>query len=220
MKKSRFVSLVPVMAGPTLWDQQGRLGGDTDLALTPEAIARIHLLATTLRGKLAAICTGPEQACTEAGALLASGTKLKPRKIPGLKDPGIGLWQGMLESELERRYPSCFESWRADPATVSIPSGEEWADASSRLVTSLLKESDRLADGEARHLAVVLRPLAWSELVRLLTKRATSDIPTILGSGEEAPVLLDIERARDLVEDGGFRAASLVPRPFQRLLGT
>ncbi len=220
MKKSRFVSLLPIKAGPTPWDAQGRFAGETDLSLTPDAAARISALGATFRGKLAAICTGPEQSCIEGGVLFAGSTKPKPRKLESLRDPGIGLWQGMLESELERRYPACFESWKVDPASVSIPSGEEWLHASGRFICELLELSGRLADGEARHLALIVRPLAWAELVRIASKRATADIPAILDSDDERPMLVDIDRLRDHAEAAGLKAGSLISRPFLRLLGT
>ncbi len=220
MKKSRFVSVLLVNAGPTLWDLQGRFGGSADVPLSDEAVARITALAATYRGKIASLCCGPETACREA-SLLMSPSRPKPRELNDLREPEIGLWQGMLDTELERRYPSCFDSWRTDPASVSIPSGEEWMKASRRLVESLLKEGDRLADGEARHLAVVVRPLAWAELIRVATRRATSDIGGILsGSSDLSPLLLDAHRLRDSLAEAAADPAPRVRRPLQRLLGT
>jgi len=224
MKKSRFVSILLVNAGPTQWDLQHRFGGTTDLPLSQDGIDRIAALGQAFLGKVASVSCGPEEACKQAAAIF-SPQRPKPRVVEAFRDPAIGRWQGMLESELERRYPSCFESWRADPATVSIPSGEEWNDASPRLIGAVLKEGDRLGEGEARHMAVVVRPLAWAELVRLATKRATSDISTILAAPDDVgPYLIDVDRLRESIEEGGFSPASLVPRPLQRplkrLLGT
>lgn len=60
-----------------------------------------------------------------AAAFAAAGRPAPPlRGEPGLAEIGQGAWEGLLQREVEERYPAEIAGWRLDPARVQAPGGE------------------------------------------------------------------------------------------------
>ncbi len=161
MASSRQLRIVLIRVGATDWDREGRLGGSADLPMCPAGSACVARLAQELRGRdLSAILCGPDEASTQAAAMLRSQAGGRIRSLEALREVHVGLWEGMKPADLEERYPSAFRQWRADPTTIAIPSGEPVREALARIAGELRRVLARARS--ERPIAILLRPLARS----------------------------------------------------------
>lgn len=160
MAKTQHCRLLLMRSGATDWDEAGRLQGSVDLPLSAGAHAglgeRVALLGTT---ELAVVLCGPDEASRETAEAIAAQTGCSVKVVDGLREVNMGLWEGMLTSEFEQRYPRVCRQWQEDPASVIAPEGEGWEEVQERVLASLTRELDRYQKVGA--VGVVLRPFVW-----------------------------------------------------------
>ncbi len=169
MGKPTGYTIVLVRTGQTDWDASGRLIGVTDLPMNAEGESEFHHAVQTFRQsddspEISVILTAAEDAAQKGAAILNFGKSAKIRTIDGLVNVGLGLWEGVLASDLEDRCKTAYREWTESPTRITPPEGESLLDAQDRLIGSLFK-AIRKAKGDHPVVAVVLRPLAWG-LVR------------------------------------------------------
>lgn len=187
MAKAGDISILLIRSGATEWDDAGRLQGDTDLPLSEAGRQRlIHDLAafSASTGRtldVAAVLHGPDDASRDSAALVSRAFSARRREIPDLRAVGLGLWEGMRAADLLDRQPTAFRHWLEDPAAVTAPEGEAFADAHHRLTNAL---SRAFARAGKRTLAVVLRPVAHGVIRCWLAGLPPSDL---CRTSEDAP---------------------------------
>ncbi|MFZ4576001.1 MAG: histidine phosphatase family protein [Phycisphaerales bacterium] len=173
MAQAKFLSLLLVRAGPTEWDRQGRITGSVDLPLPPTSCSAVAEAGAPYGSGVAVVLSGPESAAQTAAKVFAPRARV--RVVDELREPGLGLWEGLLETEVEQRYRACYREWRADPSSVSIPESEPMLAAQSRLVRAVVAQGARFAS-DAQHVAVIVRPIAWGLLRCWAENRALTDL--------------------------------------------
>lgn len=204
MAKSDIVELLLVRTGRTEWDDTGRLQGGTDLPLSEAGCADLaramdghlrHAGSPTITTALHA----PDEASTQTARMLTELGGGKAKSVTGLGAMKLGLWEGLLETELMDRYPTSYRQWRENPALVNPPEGETLLDTQLRLVQTLLKSTERAA---GKTLAVVLRPLEFGLVRATLAGRPTSDLWTMIEDGP-ATERLSVARGslKELIEN-------------------
>lgn len=186
MAKSEQVHLLLIRSGRTEWDDAGRLQGRTDLPLSPSGRSD---LTGTLPDSLgdgddepSQIVCGPDEASRETAEYISERTGAKVRSVPGLAAMKLGLWEGLLESDIEERHPSCYRQWRDDPASINVPEGETLHELQERLAGAMMKVCEK-ANG--RPVAVVLRPIEYALCRCWLNKKPTSELWTMLEDGPQ-----------------------------------
>ncbi len=149
--------------GETSWDADSRIIGQTDLPMTQagsdsvmEAIQQFHPTEP-----ISLILTSNEETAQRAAKLLASSPETKIKSIDALANIGMGLWEGVLQSDLEDRCPSAYNQWKDTPERIAPPEGESLFDAQDRLVSSIVKAISKVK-GTHPSIAIVLRPWAWA----------------------------------------------------------
>lgn len=180
MAKSSGYTIVLVRTGPTDWDESGRLIGTTDLPMSEhgetlfrDAIKRYTDLPET--PKISTILTSPEEASTKAAAILNHGHSAKIKEYEGFANVGLGLWEGVLATELEERNKTTYREWADSPMRISPPDGETMSVAQDRLVSTLIKALSKVK-GEHPTVALILRPLSWALLRRWIENSDTIDV--------------------------------------------
>ncbi len=182
------VDLLLVRCSRTEWDEAGRLGGDCDL---PACKAWGEELTQALHDRdlsgITAIITSPDEASAQTADHLRRLTDIKVRKVDGLSEVDLGLWEGQRFDELKDRFRGAFNQWAEDPASIVPPEAEPLADAENRLLGALAKAIEKL-NGKGSHVAVVVRPVAFHVLANRLRGMEPSDGwdaaasgPTLLG---------------------------------------
>ena len=170
-----------VQCGATDWSGpagQERMQGRISLPLSPvgqeQAAGAARRLAEI---ELAAVYSPDAEACLQTAKAVAAGHKgCKVRKLADLEEVNLGLWQGMLVSEVKSRHPRVYRQWLDEPASVTPPEGEGFTDAYQRVCAAVKKVIRRHgADSPAN--VVLVAPLLTAALVRCFLNRCPlSDI--------------------------------------------
>lgn len=169
------LNLILVRVGPTMWDLQGRLGGCADVPAAPGCIEALRVAMGVADPDGEFIMHGPGEVSTKLAAALTNGVEAKAKLAQGLTEVGLGLWEGMLAGEAERRYPTLYRQWRLDPILATPPEGEPIDEAQERLLVAIRKGIGRVP-ARGRTVAILLRPLAFGAVVAALEGMSTSGI--------------------------------------------
>ncbi len=138
-----MATVVLIRAGSTDYDDQHRLLGTLDMPINQRGLEEIRATAKLLaeRGiRLEAIYTSPDDpACSTAHAIADTQTSAKVREVDDLRNVNQGLWQGLPESDVRRRFPKLFRSAKDNSLSICPPEGETLSDACQRLTRVISK---------------------------------------------------------------------------------
>lgn len=177
MAKQHTYRVLLTRTGMTEWDDAGRLQGSVDLPLSGGSRSQLAEHVRVLDGvDLGVVLSGPDEASRETAEQIAEKTGATARVVEDLRDINLGLWQGMLSSEFERRYPRVCRQWQEDPAGVTAPEGEGFEEVRERVTTALMRELDRAKRSGA--VGVVLRPFVWGMVHCWLRSASTCELWT------------------------------------------
>src|SRR5262245_34650346 len=144
MAKAKHAGVWLVRAGPTTWDEEGRIVGAADIPLGASGRKAAAERAAGGRGQVISdVLCGPEEAGVQTANVCAEAVGAKVKSLPGLADVGLGLWEGVLAEAQEDRCKTVFRRWRSDPGTVSVPGGESLESARDRMIEVFRKEVPR-----------------------------------------------------------------------------
>lgn len=173
------IALIPCAASE--WREEGRLLGRVEVAPTPQGERDAAVWAESLRPLgLVTILHAGDELSTRTAKIVAKALGIKTRKVSSLAEVDVGLWAGLTEDDLQKRYATAYRELCESPLNVNPPNGETIADAEKRLTTELQK---LLKKNGVPAIALVERPLALA-----LTRRS-------IEGGEEATIW---ENARDV----------------------
>jgi len=204
MNKLNDITAVVVRCGRTEWDDQDRLQGRTDLPLSAsgrEAVsACVRDLIESLTGEPPAVVNcGPDEASVQTAKMLAEPIGARVKSLEGLQGMNLGVWDGLLSSQLMERFPSAYREWKDRPDSVNPPEGETFEDLSHRVLMAACRVLDK-ANG--RPVAFVLRPISYGLIVSWLTGQSTNRIWSILDDGPQAQSLqIPRDRIRTTMEE-------------------
>lgn len=125
---------------------------------------------------MAAVVTGPDEASRQTAEALAAKAGCGVKVVDELREINLGLWEGMLASEFERRYPRVCRQWLEDPASVMAPEGENLEEVRERVMGALSRELDRWR--KTGPVAAVLRPIVWRVVYCSLRSVSTCEMWT------------------------------------------
>ncbi len=163
-----------ILAGPTVWDAEGRLCGSHSLPLSDEAPGMIRALADSIPHAVSAVYTNRnDEACDQAAKIVAGKFSLRVRDSEALDSISLGLWQGLTCEELRFRFPTIFPAWEEDALAVQPPEGESVQEAAERIRQGLRKILRR---NRGVCIALVMRPMAMRLAAGLLRKESILDI--------------------------------------------
>ncbi|GIK19248.1 MAG: histidine phosphatase family protein [Leptolyngbya sp. PLA2] len=200
MAKSTDIRLLLVRTGATEWEAAGRLCGTCDLPLSLEGRRDVKESVSAVNGEtVSVVLCGPDEASVETAKALAERTGAKVRELDDLAEIGLGLWEGMLASEVEEKYPTAYRQWKDDPTSVTPPGGESLAEAEERIIGAL---SRGLAKAKGAT-SVVLRPMAHALVRSALQKVPPSRLWAMM---DEAPAVEWRSARRDELRAGVERA--------------
>jgi broad specificity phosphatase PhoE len=107
---------------------EGRYQGQADPLLNDRGRAQAQRVAEALRGqRLEALYASDLRRAAETAEAISQATGLAVRYDPRLREIHQGEWQGLLVTEIERRYPDLLRRWQEVPLRVTLPGGESIA---------------------------------------------------------------------------------------------
>ncbi|HEX4056635.1 MAG TPA: histidine phosphatase family protein [Tepidisphaeraceae bacterium] len=150
---------VLIAAGPTPWDVEGRIVGNSSLPLTAEAMDAIrHLLDKAPSPINGVYRAAANEACEQVSQMIARKHGIRPRDNRDLDEVRMGLWQGLFPEDIRTRFPTVFRQWEEQPLAVTPPDGEPLEAAIQRIRAAL----NRIArKSKGLTIAVALRPMAF-----------------------------------------------------------
>lgn len=115
-----------VRHGETNWNREGRFQGSKDIPLNDNgraqaAKAKAFLKDVELHFGMTSPMSRPKET---AEIILQEHPGIELDTHDQLVEIGHGLWEGMLESEIEANFPGMLDEWQATPETVQMPEGE------------------------------------------------------------------------------------------------
>jgi phosphoserine phosphatase len=155
-------TLVFLRHGQSAWLAEGRFQGRSDTPLTPlgrrqSALAGARLAAPDApprlpvpAGEPMALVHSPLARTRQTAEAVAVAFREAGRPAPALRpDPGIaeiaqGAWEGLLQREVEERYPAEIAGWRRDPVRVHAPGGESLPEVDARVRAALARVLEEL----------------------------------------------------------------------------
>jgi probable phosphoglycerate mutase len=204
MARNVKIDLVLVRSGRTEWDERGRIQGRTDLPLSATGRAEAAATALHLAGTLAGlpkplVHAAPDEASIETATLIADRLNVRPRVLDGLQTMDLGLWEGLLESEIEARFPSASRLWSEQPSLVAAPRGEEFEEADLRFRRTVCEILER---PPSRTVVFVSRPLPFAMGCCWLAGRPPRDVWAVLSEPDSIRSFsLAVDHVRTLVEE-------------------
>jgi broad specificity phosphatase PhoE len=163
--------------GETSWDADARIIGQTDLPMTESGADSVvdAINAFHPDHPISLVLASPEETAQRSAKLLIASPETKAKSLEGLVNIGMGLWEGVLASDLEDRCPSAYHQWKEAPERITPPEGESLFDAQDRLISTIIKAITK-AKGTHPSVAIVLRPWAWAVVRCWLNEQKITDI--------------------------------------------
>lgn len=180
------VALIP--CGVTDWRQKGRLLGRVELELSPDGEAQCNTWGEALRpAMLSKLFHAPDELSKVTAERIGRRLNLPAKALDDLVEVDLGLWTGLTESELKKRYAKAHRQLVDAPLNVSPPDGESFSDAARRLRACLKK---RIRPNGKAGIGLVMRPLAFALVRSVLEGAASGDVWEASQSKDE-PVVMD-----------------------------
>lgn len=170
-------NIILIRHGETAWNAERRLQGHIDIALNAEGERQAAALARALAATpVDAIVSSDLQRAHQTAQALARPLGLPVATCTGLRERCYGGFEGLLYSEIERRYPAEFAAWQARDIDAVMPPGARTAESFRAFYQRCLDAIGALA---AQHPGRTLALVAHGGVLEC-AYRAARDLP--LGS--------------------------------------
>ncbi|WP_017327822.1 histidine phosphatase family protein [Synechococcus sp. PCC 7336] len=125
------IRLLLVRHGETEWNRQKRFQGQRDIPLNDNGELQARQAAAFLREQpLDLAFSSPLKRPWRTAEIVleenlsAQTTPLELQPVEALQEISHGLWEGLLEQEIEANFPGQLPIWQTTPAKVQMPEGE------------------------------------------------------------------------------------------------
>ena len=120
--------------GESTWNLIGRYQGRIDTELSELGIKQAELIAEHIKKnfRLSAIYSSPLRRALHTAIIIATRLGLGVEVREGLTEIDHVAWNGLLRSEVEKRYGPILEEWLTHPGRVRMPGGEGLFDVLER----------------------------------------------------------------------------------------
>ncbi|MBP7745083.1 MAG: histidine phosphatase family protein [Phycisphaerae bacterium] len=184
------MKVVLIPCGETEWHAAGRLLGRVELPLTGAGREQCGSWAQRLGALgLQRILHGPDELATETAAAVARQLAVPAKELAELAEVDIGLWAGLTEGQLKKRFASAHRELRESPLHVQPPGGESLATAAER-VTACIRKQARKNGKQA--IGVVMRPFSFALAKFALGGGTATELCEAARSATE-PVVIEYE---------------------------
>ena len=133
--------LLLVRHGETDWNKESRFQGIRDIPLNENGRSQGRKASTFLKDVAIdfAVSSSMMRPKETAEIILEQHPGVELTTTPELIEICHGLWEGMLETEIQSEYADLLQQWKDKPETVQMPEGENLQQVWNRGVTALHK---------------------------------------------------------------------------------
>ncbi|MEW5721334.1 MAG: histidine phosphatase family protein [Chloroflexota bacterium] len=133
-----MTTLVLIRHGQTDWNVEGRWQGQTDLPLNDRGRQEAQRVAQDLGAfEFAALYSSDLRRALETAQIIGAALGLAVTPERRLREINLGVWQGMLSTDIRARYPDAFRQWHTSPLTVHPPDGEDITALAARVIQAV-----------------------------------------------------------------------------------
>lgn len=130
--------LVLVRHGETLWHDENRYAGSSDVELTSRGVEQAALLADWAQtAGLTGIWASDLTRARGTAVACAESTGVPLRVDPRLRELDFGFAEGLTMDEIRRRFPEAAAGFQRDPVGNHLPGGEAPGGAAERFTACL-----------------------------------------------------------------------------------
>lgn len=153
------VALVP--SAPCDWRSKGRLLGRVELSPCDDDSWFDSYVQPLEPLKVARVLHGPDDLSKGLAKRIAKRFGGAVKEADDLVEVDLGLWAGLTEEDLRKRFGRAYRQLYDDPMSVNPPNGEPFATAAERIRKALEKRLKKTR-GAKDTTVLVLRPLAFA----------------------------------------------------------
>lgn len=168
--------------GTTEWNIQRRLQGWKDSNLTEEGVMRAVNLGKRLKDiEFDIMFSSPLNRALETTKLIRGNKNTKIVTHDGLKELGLGIWEGMVLDSIEKEYPKEYHLYRNNPMEYIPIQGETYLDLFNR-VEDFLNEIKAM---DVENILVVSHGVtikAMLKIIKNLSLDEFSELPVYTGT--------------------------------------
>jgi probable phosphoglycerate mutase len=159
-----MTEILLIRHGETLWNQQGRMQGQHDSPLTPLGLQQARQLARRLKTvSFSALYSSDLGRAHQTARCIADATGHEIVADSGLRERSFGIFEGLTNAEIEKRYPDLHAPFAKRDPHFAMPEGESGQQFRERCVGAL----DRIAQRhEGETLVAVTHGLVLDALYR------------------------------------------------------
>ena len=129
-----------VRHGMTLWNNERKIQGNTDIELAPEGIAQAKLLAEHFPiENISAVYSSDLKRAKVTAEILAEKFNLPVQTVKNLRETNFGDWEGKKLSELEKTDPLNYERFFRNPEELRVANAETFKQLQIRAVDAIKK---------------------------------------------------------------------------------
>ncbi|MCG2585429.1 histidine phosphatase family protein [Massilia sp. TS11] len=134
--------LILLRHGETAWNAERRLQGHLDIPLNASGQRQAAALGAALAGeRIDAIISSDLQRAAATADAIAVHHGLRVRRARQLRERHYGVFEGLLYSEAEARYPQHYADWKARVIDAAPPEGERYGDFHARCIAAIFAAS-------------------------------------------------------------------------------
>lgn len=148
-----MTELLFIRHGETDWNRQHRFQGQIDVPLNATGQRQAARLAERLAGDRHDLLLASDlQRALQTAAPLADAWGMQPLPLPGLREQGFGIFEGLEVAAIQSGHADLWQQWLAHDADFALPGGESARQFNARVMATV----QALADAHrGRRLAVV-----------------------------------------------------------------
>ncbi|MFA0742816.1 MAG: hypothetical protein DFNUSKGM_002947 [Candidatus Fervidibacter sacchari] len=136
-----------VRHGQTVWNEEGRLCGSSDVPLSDEGLAQARKLAARLKDiDITAIYSSPLLRARQTAEAIAACHCVEVKVEPDLREIDYGDWEGLKVVDAAERFPELERLRREDPMRFVAPNGEPMQLFAERVISAIQRIAASHAD--------------------------------------------------------------------------
>jgi len=136
-----------VRHGQTVWNEEGRLCGSSDVPLSDEGLAQARKLAARLKDiGIAAIYSSPLLRARQTAEAIAAHHRVEVKIEPDLREIDYGDWEGLKVADVLEQFPEIEKLRREEPMKFAAPNGEPMLQFAKRVISAIQRVAASHAD--------------------------------------------------------------------------
>ncbi|HEV1998426.1 MAG TPA: histidine phosphatase family protein [Candidatus Dormibacteraeota bacterium] len=132
--------LLLIRHAQTVWNAAGRVQGQSDPPLSQPGLEQCSALGVRVAGlRLDALYSSDLQRARLTAEAVSGATGVPVTLDTGLREVGLGRWEGATAESLRREDPELFAQWQRAPSWDLVPGGEGTAAFESRVLGAVVR---------------------------------------------------------------------------------